>query len=120
MGRTINGKTTTLALIGDPVGHSLSPQMHNYACELLGLNYVYVAYTVKEDGVPAAFDAMRALGIRGSPLLRMSTSARKPPRSSAHATPSSTMAACSQDTLQTAKAMSTCSATKAQKSRAKK
>ena len=33
MGRTINGKTTTLALIGDPVGHSLSPQMHNYACE---------------------------------------------------------------------------------------
>ena len=65
MGRTINGKTTTLALIGDPVGHSLSPQMHNYACELLGLDYVYVAYTVKEDGVPAAFDAMRALGIRG-------------------------------------------------------
>ena len=65
MGRTINGKTTTLALIGDPVGHSLSPQMHNYACELLGLDYVYVAYTVREDGVPAAFDAMRALGIRG-------------------------------------------------------
>lgn len=65
MGRTINGRTTTLALIGDPVGHSLSPQMHNYACELLGLNYVYVAYAVREDGVPAAFDAMRALGIRG-------------------------------------------------------
>ena len=65
MGRTINGKTAVLAVIGDPVGHSLSPQMHNYACELLGLNYVYVAYTVKEDGVPAAFDAMRALGIRG-------------------------------------------------------
>ena len=65
MARTINGKTTTLALIGDPVGHSLSPQMHNYACELLGLDYVYVAYTVKEDGVPAALDAMRALGIRG-------------------------------------------------------
>ena len=67
MGRTINGKTTTLALIGDPVGHSLSPQMHNYACELLGLNYVYVAYTVKEDGVPAAFDAhSEAAGIIGA------------------------------------------------------
>ncbi len=65
MGRTINGKTTTLALIGDPVGHSISPQMHNYACELLDLNYVYTAYTVKEEGVPAALDAMRALGIRG-------------------------------------------------------
>ena len=65
MGRTINGKTTTLALIGDPVGHSISPQMHNYACELLGLNYAYVAFTVNEEGVPAALDAMRALGIRG-------------------------------------------------------
>ena len=65
MARTINGKTTTLALIGDPVGHSLSPQMHNYACELLGLNYVYAAFKVGEDGVPAAFDAMRTLGIRG-------------------------------------------------------
>ena len=65
MGRTINGKTSVLALIGDPVGHSLSPQMHNYACELLGLNYVYAAFTVGEDGIPAAFDAMRTLGIRG-------------------------------------------------------
>ena len=65
MGRTINGRTTTLALIGDPVGHSTSPEMHNYASELLGLNYAYVAFTVKEDQVPAAFDAMRTLGIRG-------------------------------------------------------
>ena len=65
MGRTINGKTAVLAVIGDPVGHSLSPQMHNYACELLGLNYAYVAFTVNEEGVPAALDAMRALGIRG-------------------------------------------------------
>ena len=106
MARTISGKTTTLALIGDPVGHSLSPQMHNYACELLGLDYVYVAYTVREDGVPAAFDAMRALGIRGFNVTM-------PCKSSAHATPSSTMAACSQDTSPTAKAMSICSATKA-------
>ena len=65
MAHTINGKTTALALIGDPVGHSISPQMHNYACELLGLNYAYVAFTVNEEGVPAALDAMRALGIRG-------------------------------------------------------
>ena len=65
MARTINGRTTTLALIGDPVGHSTSPEMHNYASELLGLNYAYVAFTVKEDQVPAAFDAMRTLGIRG-------------------------------------------------------
>lgn len=65
MPRTINGKTKTLALIGDPVGHSTSPEMHNYASELLGENYCYVAFTVPEDKVPAAMDAMRTLGIRG-------------------------------------------------------
>ena len=65
MGRTIDGRTKTLALIGDPVGHSSSPAMHNYAAELLGINYAYVAFTVPEKDVPAAFDAMRTLGIRG-------------------------------------------------------
>ena len=114
MGRTINGKTTTLALIGDPVGHSLSPQMHNYACELLGLNYVYVAYTVKEDGVPAAFDAMRALGIRGfNVTMPCKIAAFENVDRHSEAAALSTTAAYSQDTSLTAKAMSTCSATKA-------
>ncbi len=61
----ITGKTVSLGLIGSPVGHSGSPAMHNYAAELLGLDYAYLAYDVKEAGVPAALDAMRALGIRG-------------------------------------------------------
>ena len=61
----VSGTTKTLALIGSPVGHSGSPAMHNYAAQLLGLDYVYVAFDVKEEGVPAALQAMRALGIRG-------------------------------------------------------
>lgn len=61
----ISATTTTLALIGHPVGHSTSPAMHNYAAQLLGLDYAYVAFDVPEAKVPAALDAMRALGIRG-------------------------------------------------------
>lgn len=65
MEKRISGHTKTLALIGSPVGHSGSPAMYNYSFEKLGLDYVYVAYDVKEDGVKAALDAMRLFGMRG-------------------------------------------------------
>lgn len=65
MEKRISAHTKTLALIGSPVGHSTSPAMHNYAAQLLGLDYAYVAFDVKEDKVPAALEAMRTLGIRG-------------------------------------------------------
>lgn len=65
MGDRISGHTRTLALIGSPVGHSGSPAMYNYSFEKLGLDYVYVAYDVKEEGVKAALDAMRLFNMRG-------------------------------------------------------
>ena len=61
----INGKTKQLALIGNPVGHSLSPEIHNFISEQLGNNYVYTAFCVDNKDVKAALDGMRALGIRG-------------------------------------------------------
>lgn len=61
----VTGKTKVLALIGSPVGHSGSPAMYNYSFEKLGLDYVYVAYDVKEDGVEKALDAMRLFDMRG-------------------------------------------------------
>ena len=54
-----------MALIGSPVGHSGSPAMYNYSFEKLGLDYAYVAYDVKEDGVKGALDAMRLFNMRG-------------------------------------------------------
>ena len=54
-----------LALIGSPVGHSGSPAMYNYSFEKLGLDYAYVAFDVKEDGVKQALDAMRLFRMRG-------------------------------------------------------
>jgi shikimate dehydrogenase len=49
----ISAKTRLLAVIGDPVAHSLSPAMHNAACRALGLDAVYVALRVAPDALPA-------------------------------------------------------------------
>jgi len=61
----ISGKTRVYAVIGDPVDHSLSPCIHNAAFQYLGLDYVYVAFTVKEDGLREAVSGIRKLGIHG-------------------------------------------------------
>ena len=65
MEKRISGHTGLLALIGSPVGHSGSPAMYNYSFEKLGLDYAYVAFDVKEDGVKEALDAMRLFQMRG-------------------------------------------------------
>jgi shikimate dehydrogenase len=62
----ISGTTRVLTLIGSPVGHSGSPAMHNYAAQLLGLDYVYVAFDVSEEQTADAMQAIRSLGIRGT------------------------------------------------------
>lgn len=65
MEKRISGHTRLLALIGSPVGHSGSPAMYNYSFEKLGLDYAYVAFDIKEDGVKGALDAMRLFNMRG-------------------------------------------------------
>lgn len=65
MERRISGHTVLLALIGSPVGHSGSPAMYNYSFERLGLDYAYVAFDVKEDGVKQALEAMKLFHMRG-------------------------------------------------------
>jgi shikimate dehydrogenase len=60
----IGPSTSLCALIGDPVGHSMSPAIHNRAFVELGLDYVYLAFRVTDVG--AAVAGMRALaGFRG-------------------------------------------------------
>ena len=61
----IDGHTKLLALVGNPVEHSLSPMIHNFISEQLGQNYVYSTFCVKDDDVKGAIEGMRALGIRG-------------------------------------------------------
>jgi shikimate dehydrogenase len=61
----ISGKTRLLALIGQPVGHSLSPAMHNAAFAEDGLDFVYVCLDVEPEDLPAAVLGLRALKFRG-------------------------------------------------------
>lgn len=61
----ITGHTGLLAVIGSPIAHSGSPAMYNYSFERLGLDYVYVAFDIKEDGVKQAIDAFRLFNMKG-------------------------------------------------------
>ena len=63
--KLITGKTKLLAVIGDPVEHSLSPVMHNAAIAELGLDYVYVALPVKAKDLAAAIAGLEAIGLIG-------------------------------------------------------
>jgi 3-dehydroquinate dehydratase/shikimate dehydrogenase len=45
----INADTKVYGVIGDPLGHSLSPLLHNTAFRKMGLNSVYVPFRVPRD-----------------------------------------------------------------------
>jgi len=61
----VDGKTFLLGIFGDPVSHSLSPQMQNAALKSLGINAVYVPFHVRPDDLEKAVGSIRALGLRG-------------------------------------------------------
>lgn len=65
MADLITGATKLAAVIGDPVRHSLSPQIHNAGFEALDLDWRFLAFPVVAGGAPAALDAMRSLSIEG-------------------------------------------------------
>ena len=65
MKREITGHTVLTALLGSPVGHSISPAMHNAAFEALGLDYVYLAFDVGQDGLARAVEGLKVMGVRG-------------------------------------------------------
>ena len=52
-------------LIGNPVGHSLSPPMHEAAYETLGIDARYVTFEPDADAVREAIDGAAALGVAG-------------------------------------------------------
>jgi shikimate dehydrogenase len=52
-------------LLGNPVGHSLSPPMHEAAYEALDIDARYVTFEPARDELAAALSGAEALGIRG-------------------------------------------------------
>lgn len=61
----ITGVTRILGVLGDPIGHTSSPAMHNAAIAAMGLDYAYVAFHVRPDALGSAIEGMRALQIAG-------------------------------------------------------
>ncbi len=59
------GHTQVFGVLGSPISHSISPQMHNEAFRQLEMDCVYLAFEVGEDGMKAAVDGLRALNVRG-------------------------------------------------------
>lgn len=62
---SIDGHTGLYVILGNPIGHSMSPAMHNAAFRALGLNNVYVACRVEGEELGAAVAGLKALGFQG-------------------------------------------------------
>lgn len=61
----INAETKVLGLLGNPVGHSLSPLMHNSTFARMGLNCIYLPFEVAPDLLAGAVAGIRALNLEG-------------------------------------------------------
>jgi 3-dehydroquinate dehydratase/shikimate dehydrogenase len=61
----IGPNTAVYGVIGDPIGHSLSPMIHNACFRQLGLDAVYLPFRVPREHLSQFLDDAPALGIRG-------------------------------------------------------
>ena len=61
----INGGTSLVGLLGNPVRHSLSPVMHNAALESMGLNWHYLAMPCESKGLDQVLKGLKAVGCQG-------------------------------------------------------
>ena len=63
--KKLTGHTRIVGVIGDPIEHSRSPQMHNAAFGKAGLDYVYVPFHVRPDDLADAIAGFKATNIVG-------------------------------------------------------
>jgi len=61
----ITGSTRAVALLGYPVSHSLSPEIHNAAFAATGLDYCYLALNVRAEDLEIAFRGLKVAGFAG-------------------------------------------------------
>ena len=61
----ITSKTSFLALIGNPVSHSLSPIMQNAALKYLGLDLIYIAIPCKNKDLKTVVNSLRKINCKG-------------------------------------------------------
>lgn len=61
----ISGHTTPFAVLGHPIGHTLSPVMHNASIQALGMDAIYLAFDVAPDHLMRVLKSMRDMGFGG-------------------------------------------------------
>lgn len=65
MSQHTTGHTKLLCLLGSPVAHSISPEIHNEACALLDLDYHYLAFDVPAERLDVAVNGLKEMGVAG-------------------------------------------------------
>lgn len=58
----IRGTTKMMCLLGNPVDHSLSPELHNELCSLNKFDGFYAAFAPSTEGLETAIKGIQALG----------------------------------------------------------
>lgn len=61
----ISGHTLPFAVLGHPIGHTLSPIMHNASILSLGMDAIYLAFDVAPSRLLAVCTSMRDMGFGG-------------------------------------------------------
>ena len=61
----ITSKTSFLALIGNPVTHSLSPIIQNAAIKYLGLDLIYIAIPCKDEDLKLVINSLKKINCKG-------------------------------------------------------
>ena len=61
----ITSKTSFIALIGNPVSHSLSPIMQNAALKHLGLDLIYIAIPCKDEDLELVINSLKKINCKG-------------------------------------------------------
>jgi 3-dehydroquinate dehydratase/shikimate dehydrogenase len=63
--RSITADTKIFGVVGDPVGHSFSPLLHNHMYKKLGVNALYLPFRVPRGQLPHALDMYEQIPVHG-------------------------------------------------------
>ncbi|MBP3955756.1 shikimate dehydrogenase [Gemmata sp. G18] len=63
--QNVNADTQVFGVLGDPVGHSLSPLLHNHMYKKLGVNALYLPFRVPRGQLPLALESYDQIPVRG-------------------------------------------------------
>jgi len=61
----ITSKTSFIALIGNPISHSLSPIMQNAALKYLGLDLIYIAIPCRDEDLKIILNSLKKINCKG-------------------------------------------------------